>query len=197
MISVLDGLGAAKKKVPEKVYALRLDIAGTSPRIWRRVLVRESMWLSGLHDTIQVLFDWFDYQTHVFSFDELRLGNPVKHPDMTVEDDRDIALSDLDLEHRERFTYDYCFGEAWRVDIKVEKQVTLQKDQLYPRCLAGDRAGPPEDCGGLEAFHDLLDCLKEPDTDLGREWRKWVGPDYDPARCEPERINQALRKLGK
>lgn len=193
---MLDGVGAAQKKAPEKVYLLRLDVAGTTPRIWRRLLVRESMWLYALHDTLQVLFDWFDYQTHVFNIDDLRLGNPVKHTDLIVEDDRDIALSDLDLENRGRLTYDYHFGPGWRVDIKIEKTVPLQKKQTYPQCLAGERAGPPEDCGGLEAFHDMLDCLKDPKTDLAREWLSWLGPDYDPARCDPAKINQALTKLG-
>lgn len=197
MISVLDGLGAAKKKAPEKVYSLRLDVAGTTPRIWRQLLVRESMWLSSLHETMQVLFDWFDYQTHVFNIDDLRLGNPAKHPDMMIEDDRDVALVDLDLEHRGHLTYDYHFGEGWRVDIKIEKVVPRQKALVYPHCLGGERAGPPEDCGGLEAFHDMLDCLQETETDLGREWREWLGPDYDPAQCELEKINQALRKLSK
>ncbi len=182
MISVLDGVGAAQKKAPEKVYALRLDVAGTTPRIWRRLLVRESMWLYALHDTLQVLFDWFDYQTHVFNIDDLRLGNPVKH---------------TDLENRGQLTYDYHFGTGWRVDIKIEQTVPWQKKQKYPQCLAGERAGPPEDCGGLEAFHDMLDCLKKPETDLAREWLAWLGPDYDPARCDPAKINQALAKMGK
>lgn len=176
---------------------LRLDVAGTTPRVWRRLLVRESMWLSRLHDSIQVLFDWFDYQTHAFALDDLRFGNPLKREEMTIEDDRDVALADLDLEHRGRFTYGYHFGEGWQVEIKVEKTVTVQKGQAYPHCLAGERGGPPEDCGGLEAFHDMLACLKEPDTDLGREWREWLGPDYDPEACDLVRINKALRRLGK
>ncbi len=186
MISVLDGVGAAQKKAPEKVYSLRLDVAGTTPRIWRRLLVRESMWLSALHDALQV-----------FNIDDLRLGNPVKQPDMIIEDDRDIALSDLDLENRGRLSYDYHFGSGWRVEIKIEKTVPLQKQITYPHCFAGERAGPPEDCGGLEAFHDMLDCLKGPENELSREWRAWLGPDYDPGRCDPEKINQALGKLGK
>lgn len=197
MISLLDGQGAAKKKVPEKVFALRLDVAGTEPRIWRRLLVRETMWLSRVHDTIQVLFDWFDYQTHAFCLDDLRLGNPLRREDLIIEDDRDVPLADLDLEHRGRFTYEYHFGEGWQVEIKVEKVTTVEKGQAYPCCTAGERAGPPEDCGGLEAFHDLLACIKEPDTDLGREWLEWLGPDYDPDRCDVERINKALRKIEK
>ena len=197
MISLLDGVGAAKRKTPEKVFVLRLDVAGTTPRIWRRLHVRETMWLSRLHDSIQILFDWFDYQTHAFALEDLRFGNPAKHDEVTIEDDRDVTLGDLDLEHRGRFSYEYHFGEGWRVDVTVEKTAVLAKGQVFPQCLGGERAGPPEDCGGMEAFHDMLACIEEPDTDLGREWREWLGPDYDPARCDVEHINRALKKLGK
>jgi hypothetical protein len=179
------------------VYSLRLNVVSCEPRIWRRLLVRESMWLSRLHDTIQVAFDWFDYQTHVFALDDLRFGNPMKREELLVEDDRDVALADLDLEHRERFSYAYHFGEGWQVDIKVEKSGPLEKGLHYPMCIAGERAGPPEDCGGVEAFHDMLACIKEPHTELGREWIDWLGPEYDPAACELEKINKALKKLGK
>jgi len=198
MIGLHEGKGSSsKKKAPERGFALRLNIVGCQPRIWRLLLVRESMWLSRLHDSIQVAFDWFDYQTHVFNFDDLRFGNPLKRDDLTIEDDRDITLADLDLEHRERFTYGYLFGEGWQLEIKVEKIIALEKGVAYPNCVAGERAGPPEDCGGLEAFHDMLASLKEPETDLGREWLEWVGPDYEPAVCDLEKINKALKKLGK
>ncbi len=197
MISLHEGKGARVKKAPERVLALRLTIAGGQPRIWRRLLVRESMWLSRLHDSIQVLFDWFDYQTHVFNLDDLRFGNPVKRDELMVEDDRDVTLADIDLATREHFTYVYHFGENWQVDIKVEKVGERAKGVTYPFCLTGERAGPPEDCGGLEAFHDMLACLKEPASDLGREWREWLGPDYNPEFCDVAKINSALKKLGK
>jgi hypothetical protein len=197
MISLHEGKGSAVKKIPEKGFSLRLTVAGCQPRIWRTLLVRESMWLSRLHDSIQVAFDWFDYQTHVFQFDDLRFGNPVKQEGAMIEDDRDIRLADLDLENRGRFSYRYFFGESWQVDIKVEKALPLEKGISYPSCIAGERAGPPEDCGGLEAFHDMLACLKEPDTELGREWREWLGPDYEAEAFDPAKINKALKKLGR
>ncbi|MBP6307271.1 MAG: hypothetical protein KA334_01015, partial [Opitutaceae bacterium] len=61
----------------------------------------------------------------------------------------------------------------------------------------GERAGPPEDCGGLEAFHDMLACLQEPHTELGQEWREWVGPEYDPERCDLAAINKGFSHLRK
>ena len=197
MISLHEGKGSPVRKPRERTFTIRLTVGGCQPRIWRQLLVRESMWISRLHDSIQVMFDWFDYQTHAFVFDELRFGNPVKRDEVMVEDDRDVMLADVDLSTRERFVYRYDFGEGWQVDIRVEKQGTVEKGVRYPVCLQGERAGPPEDCGGLEAFHDMLACLGEPETDLGREWREWVGPDYDPSVCDLERINKALRRLGK
>ena len=112
-------------------------------------------------------------------------------------DDRDVTLSDLELASRDRLSYEYRFGEGWQIEIRVEKSMPVEKGTAYPSCIAGERAGPPEDCGGLEAFHDMLACIKEPDTDLGREWLGWLGPNYDPALCDLDKINKALRKLGK
>ena len=179
------------------MLCLRLVVAGTQPRVWRRLLVLETMWLSRLHDAIQVAFDWFDYQTHLFALDDLRFGNPVKRDDLLVEDDRDVTLADLNLAHRDRMSYDYLFGDGWRVDIRVEKSMAAVKGARYPSCVAGERAGPPEDCGGLDAYHDMLACLKEPASELGREWLAWLGPDYDPAACDLDKLNEALRKLGR
>jgi hypothetical protein len=197
MISLHEGRGSGVKKPVPRVLCLRLVIAGTQPKVWRRLLVRETMWLSRLHDSIQIAFDWFDYQTHAFALDDLRFGNPVKRDDLIVEDDRDVTLADLNLAHRDRMAYDYQIGEGWHVDIRVEKSAAPGKGVHYPICVAGERAGPPEDCGGIEAFHDMLACLKEPESDLGREWLGWLGPDYDPAVCDLDKVNQALRKLGK
>jgi hypothetical protein len=197
MIGLHEGRGGAAKKAPERVFTLRLHVVGTTPQVWRRLVVRESMWLSRLHDSIQIIFDWFDYQTHAFHLDDLRFGNPLKREGMSIEDDRDVTLADLDLEHRERFTYGYHFGEGWQVEIKVEKSGLAHKGVNYPTCAAGERAGPPEDCGGMEAFHDMLACIQEPDTELGREWLEWLGPEYDPEVCDLEKLNKALKKLGR
>jgi hypothetical protein len=197
MISLHEGRGRGSRKPADRVLSLRMSVVGTQPRVWRRLLVRESTWLSRLHDSIQIAFDWYDYQTHTFALDELRFGNPVKREDLTVEDDRDVTLADLNLASRDRVGYEYHIGEGWKVDIRVEKITAPAKGVAYPLCAAGERAGPPEDCGGLEAYHDMLSCLKEPGTDLGKEWAAWLGPDYSPDACDLDRVNAALRKLGK
>lgn len=197
MISLQEGRGAKTKRAAARVLCLRMVVIGTQPRVWRRMLVLESMWLSRLHDSIQIAFDWYDYQTHAFSLDDLKFGNPAKRDDLVVEDDRDVTLADLNLASRDKMAYDYLFGEGWKVEIRVEKVAAPAKGVHVPCCVAGERAGPPEDCGGLEAFHDMLACLKEPESELGKEWAAWLGPEYEPAACDLAKINAALKKLGK
>jgi hypothetical protein len=197
MISLQEGGGKGAKKPAPRVLCLRMVVEGTQPKVWRRILVRETMWLSRLHDAIQVAFDWFDYQTHSFALDDLKFGNPVKRDELNIEDDRDVTLADLNLANRDRMVYEYHIGEGWKVDIRVEKSSPAGKGARYPACVGGERAGPPEDCGGIEAFHDMLACLKEPGSDLGREWLGWLGPEYDPAACDVGKVNKGLRKLGK
>ncbi len=197
MIGLHEGRGGRGSKAPRRqALHLLLTVAGCQPAIWRRVAVADAMALSGLHDIIQISFGWFDYQTHVFALDDARYGNPVKRPELVIEDDRDISLAELDLPAREFLVYDYQMGEGWRVEIRFEKAQPLPgKAPAVAVCLAGDRAGPVEDCGGVEAYHDMVASLREPNTDLGREWREWVGPDYDPETCDLVAINKALRTI--
>lgn len=197
MISLHEGQGSQKNKTKERTFQLRLQVVACQPPIWRCILVRESMWLSRLHDTIQLIFDWYDYQTHAFHIDNQRFGNPLKRDEFVIEDDRDITLADLDLGNHPRFTYGYHFGEGWQIEINVEKEIPMKRGHFYPVCLAGERAGPPEDCGGVEAYHDMLACIQEPNTELGREWLEWLGPEYNSERCDVVALNKALRKLGK
>lgn len=195
MISLHEGKGPGPSRKSDRVLQLHLKVAGCRPPIWRRFLVRESMWLSRLHDAIQLSMDWFDYQTHAFTIGALRYGNPLKRDDFVIADDRDVRLSDVGLDKVDRFSYGYHFGYGWQVDIVIEQSGPLVKGQRYPSCLAGERAGPPEDCGGLDAYHDMLACIHEPHTELGREWLDWLGPEYDSERCDLEAINKAFRKL--
>ena len=198
MISLHDGRGPGRKKAAgDRVYSLRLTVGSIAPGIWRRLLVRESMWLSRLHDAIQTSFGWYDYQTHVFSVGEKRYGNPVHRDGAVIDDDRDTSLATVRFSEHERLAYDYRFAEGWHVDIRVEKITRAEKGRVYPRCAAGERAGPPEDCGGLEGYKDMLCCLQHPETDLGREWREWLGAAYDPEKCDLVAINQALQRVAK
>jgi hypothetical protein len=53
MISLHEGARAVRpRKSGDRALVLRLAVAGSQPEVWRRLLVRESLWLSRLHDGI-------------------------------------------------------------------------------------------------------------------------------------------------
>ena len=187
-----------RRKQPARVLQLHLALRGVEPRVWRRLLVRDSMWLSRLHDTVQLAFGWFDYQTHRFTVNDLVYGNPVRRDNETlVEDDRDFTLADLELAPKAAFLYEYSFGDGWQIDVRVEKAGPSHPGAKYPQILDGRHNGPPEDCGGPEGYKEVLYSLQHPEEPVSQEWLDWLGDSYDPEAFDREKLNKALARLPK
>ena len=55
--------------------------------------------------------------------------------------------------------------------------------QTYPRCIAGKRACPPEDSGGIPGYEGKLEILKHPRSKYYKEIHAWMG-DFDPERFD-------------
>lgn len=65
----------------------------------------------------------------------------------------------------------------------------------YPRCLAGKRACPPEDCGGIPGYEHLLEVLREPQHAEYEEMREWLPEGFDPEAFDLAEVNDALRRV--
>jgi hypothetical protein len=61
----------------------------------------------------------------------------------------------------------------------------------YPRYIGGERNGPPEDCGGIPGFYELLDALADPSHTNHADATEWVG-DYDPDVIDESSLAIAL-----
>jgi pRiA4b ORF-3-like protein len=91
--------------------------------------------------------------------------------------------------------YTYDFGDSWEHSIVLEKRLPAAPTIRYPICTDGQFACPPEDCGGIGGFYDLLDTLKDPAHEQHEELRDWVGGDYDPEAFSIEAVNRILTRL--
>ncbi len=70
------------------------------------------------------------------------------------------------------------------------------KAGAVPRCVAGERACPPEDCGGVWGYEDLLEILADPKHEEHEERKEWAGGDFDPDAFDAAAVTRALRRLG-
>jgi hypothetical protein len=86
------------------------------------------------------------------------------HPVDTASPGR-ISLADHSapaMPHVTHCTYLYDFGDDWSHEVLLEAIVPREAKLKYPRCLAGARVCPPEDCGDPHGYSRLCDILKGP-----------------------------------
>jgi hypothetical protein len=124
-------------------------LRGVSPLIWRRLLLRGDTSVADLHATLQAALGWRDEHLHRFIIQGRCYGDGGR------SNPRRVRLSDLGLRERERFRYEYDFSDGWQHDLRVEQILSPEPGRTYPRCTGGQRAAPPEDCGGPWAFLEL------------------------------------------
>ena len=181
---------------PSTVHKLKVTLRGTSPPIWRRLDVPSDITLKRLHTVIQLAFGWDDYHLFVFETRAGRFGS--YDPDLEIRSAAGKKLSAVAASADEKIQYEYDFGDHWELDILVEAIHPPEPGIAYPRCTAGRRTGPPEDCGGVPGFYELLDVLADPDHEDHVERLGWLGiasaAEFDADGFDVAAANRRLRR---
>ena len=81
----------------------------------------------------------------------------------------------------------YDFGDDWHHLVTFEEILPGGRAR-FPRCVAGARACPPEDCGGVHGFAEFLDAIADPKHPDHAQLVQWSGGAYDPEAFDPRRI---------
>lgn len=134
------------------VYQLKVWIQAISPMVWCRLLVRSDSTLADLHYTLQIAIGWSD--THLNRFHIHGKDYGVYHSGgiSFADDPEQVSLSAFGFWPRERFLYEYDFGDAWLHEVRIEQRLSVDPKRTYPVCIDGKHAVPPEDCGGVLAY---------------------------------------------
>jgi len=176
------------------IYQLKILLKESKPLIWRRCLVPGNFTLEKLHKVIQIVMGWGNAHLHEFRVGDVSYSEPDADLGEHVKDQKKVTLSEIAPKDRTQFTYLYDFGDSWSHEIIIEKIIPWQKKIQYPHCIDGERACPPEDCGGIWGYKDLLRALKNPKTQEQKELVEWVG-DFNPLLFDVNDINTELKKI--
>lgn len=182
--------------MPDKtLYQLKITLKDSKPPIWRTVLIDSEITLDELHYVIQIAMQWENYHLHQFSKHEIFYGNPNLIDD--VEDSREHYVNEVLIKEKDSINYEYDFGDSWNHKITLEKILPWDESKTYPICLKGKRAGPPEDCGGIYGYYNMLEVINEPEHPDYEEVMEYligdVGESYDPEHFNLEDINLAFK----
>jgi hypothetical protein len=174
-----------------------VELIGISPPVWREILVpaRYSFW--DLHVAIQDAMGWLDYHLHEFRIrgssrdDTLLIGIPsddVWDDAPVVLPGWDIQVIDILSERGDGAEYEYDFGDGWIHEITLLGVEPREKGQRYPLCIAGERACPPEDCGGIPGYESLLEVLFDPSHPEHESLSQWIPQGWGPELFKPEKV---------
>ena len=164
-----------------------------SLQVWRRVLVPASCTLGQLHDVVQAAMGWDDGHLHVFSVDGTQYGPGGTGLGFRAEDKVQlgevVAVGDV-------LVYEYDFGDSWEHSLVVEAATVVEAGARYPRCVAGEGACPPEDCGGIPGYAKQRATLADPSDPDHEDMLEWLGissaGEFDPARFDLDAINRRV-----
>lgn len=183
------------KKKYDQVYQFKITLKGTKPPIWRRIQVPETYTFWDLHVAIQDAMGWEDYHLHEFVFTlpimniKVRIGIPMEDDfDETILPDWDQKIADYFSSETPKAEYTYDFGDGWQHDIILEKILPREGGVIYPRCVDGKRACPPEDCGGIGGYAEFLEAIGDPANERHEDMLDWVGGSFDPEDFNPSEV---------
>jgi hypothetical protein len=158
------------------IFRVRVDLRRSKPPIWRRLELRSDLRLDVIHRILQTAFSWTD--THLWRFSLggdpfSRAGQEFLCPWDVEEgdfgDDGAVPASDVRLDETmqdvgDAVYYVYDYGDSWELTLRLEDVSAAPAGCPSAVIVAGRRAAPPEDCGGVTDGTELAELLEDPEA---------------------------------
>lgn len=184
-----------------EVIQLTVSLEGSEPLIWRTLQINKTTSFFELHHIIQLAMGWKNYHLFEFNLDGYRVGmieeNEEGYGSNHLLDAGKTLLTDIISPDKDRFHYNYDFGDYWIHEVTIEKLLPKADKEFYPLCINGELNCPPEDCGGIGGFYNMLKVLQDKRHPNYKDMRTWIGKKYDPLVFDAVKVNKQLKQLKK
>lgn len=180
-----------------RAFRVRIELQNLLPPIWREILVPSSYSFWDLHVAIQDSMGWFDHHLHAFRLADavtgqrVEIGIPLDEetsigaPTLTSWE---IPISAYLNKPGQKVEYEYDFGDGWQHQVLLAAIVPYERGMSYPVCIGGERACPPEDCGGPWGYQVLLEATRDPSHEEHLRTREWLGDEFDSECFDPRSV---------
>jgi hypothetical protein len=138
--------------VVESMHRLTVSLPGLVPPTRRQVEVPSDLTLAGLHEVIQVLFDWYGDHLYEFVVGRRRYADPGY---LDACEDDDVPLAEVAGRAGKVISYTYDLGACWEHRIVVDAVEPARAETRSARCVAGVGPHPAEYDGDRPRRLDL------------------------------------------
>ena len=175
------------------VHQFKITLKGTKPPIWRRIQVPDNYSFEDLHAAIQNVMDWEVYAGSSYEFHVINPSTGLAEAigcscfgfsRFAGIDEPAIAIADYFAQPKTKADYTSKHETTWKFTVELEKVLPADEFEIYPTCIKGKRASPPEDCGGVDEYQEMLKAIGKPNS--GR--CDVLGDDFDPEYFDPDSI---------
>jgi hypothetical protein len=183
-------------------WQLKIKLLDVSPKVWRRVVVPETIGLGKLHRAFQVTLGWRDTHPHEFIIGGKRYGSSqaavaAKFRQFNEERARLVRTLGSDIRC---FDYIYDFCDDWHHIVVVEDRRLAAAGTGLIHCSGGQNACPPEDIGSARGYAQFLASKSDPAKADQTRYPSPVNGHFDPSHFDPshfdlDTVNSALSKL--
>ena len=174
------------------IYQVKVTLKGSKPPIWRGIQLHSDTRLGKLHRILQVVRGWTDSHLHQFIVGQTYYGVPDPHVDLDVRSERTVPLNRVLQAPKDKLIYEYDFGDSWEHELLLEQVLPADPAPRNPICVAGKRACPPEDCGGVWGYAEFLEVITLPDHEEHDSMLAWIGGSFDPEAFDVNEVNRML-----
>lgn len=189
--------------MPTQILQIRIELERIEPLVWRRIQVPGHYTFWDLHVAIQSAFAWTDTHLHEFRPCGQRDGTPRFGLPLDDFDDNpplpcwEHCVADVLTRANPRIEYEYDFGDGWEHTVVLEEILEAAPGKKYPRCTAGERSAPPDDCGGPGGYESLLETLADPEDPEYKSSHLWASSQkgqrgkFDPEAFDEQQVKFA------
>jgi hypothetical protein len=182
------------------MFTFQIKLIGTEPLVTRTFKLSSESSMYVLHHIIQVVMGWKNY--HLYQFEvgtmviaDKRLWDEEEMGPIT--DVKDVSVGEVFTKVGTTAVYEYDFGDGWMHHLELVDRSIHPTQEVLPLVISGENACPPEDCGGIHGYKELLEVLKNTKHPEYRETKVWVGSKFNPTKFSVDAHNKELGKLNK
>ena len=182
------------------IFTFHIKLVVTKPLVTRTFKVSSEISMFELHHTIQVVMGWRNYHLYQFMVGEKLIADSRLWDEDEmgpITNVKDVSVGQVFTKVGTTVVYEYDFGDGWMHHLELADRSTHPTQEVLPLVISGENACPPEDCGGIHGYKELLEVLKNPKHPEYRETIVWVGSTFNPTKFSVDAHNKELGKLNK